>query len=48
MLAALPGKEYQRILLCLTPISRGMGKTHYETEDSLKHGYFPNHFAWTE
>jgi CRP-like cAMP-binding protein len=42
ILAALPSKEYQRLLPHLTPISLGIGETLYETEETIKHVYFPN------
>jgi hypothetical protein len=48
ILAALPGKEYRRVLPYLIPISMGMGETLYETEDSIKRVYFPNQFEWME
>jgi CRP-like cAMP-binding protein len=42
ILAALPSKEYQRLLPHLTHVSLGIGETLYQTEDSIKHVYFPN------
>lgn len=42
ILAALPSKEYQRMLPHLTSVSMGLGETLYEMEDSIKHVYFPN------
>jgi CRP-like cAMP-binding protein len=42
ILAALPGKEYQRLLPHLTPVSLGLGETLYEMEGSITHVYFPN------
>jgi hypothetical protein len=48
ILAALSGKEYQRQLPPLTPVSMSLGETLYETEDSIKHVYFPDQFEGTE
>ena len=42
ILAALPGKEYQRLLPHLTPVSLLSGETLYETEDRIRHVYFVN------
>ncbi|HEX8749373.1 MAG TPA: Crp/Fnr family transcriptional regulator [Pyrinomonadaceae bacterium] len=42
ILAALPGKEYQRMLPRMTPVSLSTGETLYAIEDSIKHVYFPN------
>jgi CRP-like cAMP-binding protein len=42
ILAALPGKEYQRLLPHLTPVSLSMGETLYEMEGSIRHVYFPD------
>jgi CRP-like cAMP-binding protein len=42
ILAALPGKEYARLLPRLTPVSLGLGETLYEADDSIRHVYFPN------
>ncbi len=42
ILAALPDKEYQRLLPRLTPVSLGLGETLYEVEGSIRHVYFPN------
>jgi CRP-like cAMP-binding protein len=41
ILAALPDKEYQRLLPRLTPVSLSLGETLYEMEGSIKHVYFP-------
>jgi CRP-like cAMP-binding protein len=42
ILAALPAKEYQRLLPRLTPVSLSLGETLYEKEGSIRHVYFPN------
>jgi CRP-like cAMP-binding protein len=42
ILAALPAKEYQRLLPRLTPVSLSLGETLYEMEGSIRHVYFPN------
>jgi CRP-like cAMP-binding protein len=42
ILAALPSKEYNRLLPHLTPVSLSSGETLYETEDRIKHVYFIN------
>src|SRR5947209_7631760 len=42
ILAALPGKEYQRLLPHLTPVSLLSGATLYEMEDRIKYVYFVN------
>ncbi|HEX8721785.1 MAG TPA: Crp/Fnr family transcriptional regulator [Pyrinomonadaceae bacterium] len=42
ILAALPDKEYQRLLPRLTPVSLSLGETLYEMEGSIRHVYFPN------
>jgi CRP-like cAMP-binding protein len=41
ILAALPRKEYQRLLPHLTPVSLSLGETLYEMEGSIRHVYFP-------
>jgi CRP-like cAMP-binding protein len=41
ILAALPDKEYQRLLPRLTPVSLSLGETLYEMEGSIRHVYFP-------
>jgi CRP-like cAMP-binding protein len=42
ILAALPSKEYNRLLLHLTPVSLHSGDTLYKTKDRIKHVYFVN------
>jgi len=42
ILAALPDKEYQRLLPRLTPVSLSLGETLYEMEGSIRHVYFPS------
>jgi CRP-like cAMP-binding protein len=42
ILAALPRKEYQRLLPRLTPVSLSLGETLYEMEGSIRHVYFPD------
>jgi CRP-like cAMP-binding protein len=42
ILAALPGKEYDRLLPHLTPVSLPQGKTLYEMEDRIRYVYFVN------
>jgi CRP-like cAMP-binding protein len=42
ILAALPGKEYNRLLSHLTPVSLHRGDTLYETKDRIKYVYFVN------
>ena len=42
ILAALPRKEYRRLLPRLTPVSLSLGETLYEMEGSIRHVYFPN------
>jgi CRP-like cAMP-binding protein len=41
ILAALPDKEYRRLLPRLTPVSLSLGETLYEMEGSIRHVYFP-------
>ncbi|MBD0373719.1 MAG: Crp/Fnr family transcriptional regulator [Pyrinomonadaceae bacterium] len=42
ILAALPGKEYDRLLPHLTLVSLQSGDTLYETKDRIKYVYFVN------
>ena len=42
ILAALPSKEYNRLLSHLTPVSLHRGDTLYETKDRIKYVYFVN------
>src|ERR1051325_107509 len=42
ILAALPSKEYNRLLSHLTPVSLQRGDTLYETKDRIKYVYFVN------
>jgi len=42
ILAALPSKEYNRLLPYLTPVSLHSGDTLYKTKDRIKHVYFVN------
>ena len=42
ILAALPSKEYNRLLSHLTPVSLHSGDTLYETKDRIKYVYFVN------
>jgi len=42
ILAALPVKEYQRLLPHLTPVSMPLGEVLYETEDRIRYVYFVN------
>jgi CRP-like cAMP-binding protein len=42
ILAALPSKEYNRLLSHLTPVSLHSGDTLYKTKDRIKHVYFVN------
>jgi CRP-like cAMP-binding protein len=42
ILAALPGKEYDRLSAHLTPVSLNSGETLYEMEGRIKHVYFVN------
>jgi CRP-like cAMP-binding protein len=42
ILAALPAREYERLLPHLEPVSLPLGKVLYETGDSIHDVYFPN------
>ena len=42
ILAALPGKEYDRLSAHLTPVSFSSGETLYQEDDSIEYAYFPN------
>jgi len=42
LLAALPSKEYQRLLPELEPVSLAFGKIVYSPGDTMRHVYFPN------
>ena len=42
ILAALPGKEYERLFAHLTPVSLSSGETLYQEDDSIEYAYFPN------
>ena len=42
ILAALPGKEYDRLLPRLTPVSLPQGEVLYEMDDRIRHVYFVN------
>src|SRR5882762_6454409 len=42
ILAALPAKEYARLLPHLTPVTLPLGEVLYKTEDRIQYVYFPN------
>ena len=42
LLAALPAKEYQRLLAELEPVSLTFGEILFEPGDNIRHVYFPN------
>jgi CRP-like cAMP-binding protein len=42
LLAALPGKEYQRLLPHLEPVPLPLREVLYESGEPIKHVYFPN------
>ena len=42
LLAALPPKDYQRVLSGLEPVMLTFGQVLYEPEDPIRHVYFPN------
>jgi CRP-like cAMP-binding protein len=42
LLAALPRKDYQRILADLEPVTLTFGQVLYEPEDPIRHVYFPS------
>jgi len=42
MLAALPAKEYRRLLAKLEPVDLQFGETIYEPNERVKNVYFPN------
>ncbi|MGQ0523648.1 MAG: Crp/Fnr family transcriptional regulator [Betaproteobacteria bacterium] len=42
LLAAVPRKDYQRLLGGLEPVTLPFGKVLYEPGDSIRHVYFPN------
>ena len=41
LLAALPGKSYQRLLSGLEPVTLNFGDVLYETGKKIRHVYFP-------
>lgn len=43
LLAALPKKEYQRILERLRPVSLEVGQVIYEPDEPIRYVYFPTH-----
>ena len=42
LLAALPRKDYQRLLAGFEPVTLAFGKVLYEPGDTIRHVYFPN------
>ena len=42
LLAALPRKDYQRLLASLEPVSLTFGEVLYEPGDTISHAYFPS------
>lgn len=42
MLAALPGRDYQRLLAGLEPVNLNFGQVLYEPGDMIRHVYFPS------
>jgi CRP-like cAMP-binding protein len=43
LLAALPKKEYKRVLQHLRPVSLNLGQVIYEPDEPIRYVYFPNH-----
>jgi CRP-like cAMP-binding protein len=43
LLAALPKKEYKRVLQHLRPVSLDLGQVIYEPDEPIRYVYFPNH-----
>jgi len=42
LLAAIPGKEYRRLLARLEPVTLPFGEVLYEPGQTIRHVYFPN------
>ena len=42
LLAAIPRKEYRRLLAGLEPVMLTFGEILYEPGDTIRHVYFPN------
>ena len=42
LLAALPRKEYRRLLPLLEPVKLAFGETLYESQSQIREVYFPN------
>jgi len=42
LLAALPRKDYRKLLRCLEPVKLAFGTTLYESHSQIQQVYFPN------